>query len=528
MKKILKLNIKLNFLIMLFIIIKTFSLYLHTFSYTFILKFLGESNSNYQNFVFWLVIMILSFIIHIIFNFLTEIFIIKTKEKTISKLHKIQAKKLSNYSYEEFAFNNHGFLSWFNNDVNQNIDSLDQFYSLINGLCKFFMVFFFIIFVSFNTWILIITILFMMLIFVILQKITNNYLSAILKNIMYENQKFANKQIQIFSWFNFLFIQNKIDLFIKKSVEQTKNIYDYEYKMTRKKLNIQIGMTTLFFILSTILVIELILLINYDYLSIFSFLTLFSYTQNLLQNGVQSIFSFFIIKHYKPIWEKTFSHSISDKKDNNTIFSFNEIQKIEVKNLNFSYSDIQILNNVNLKFEKGKKYVIIAKSGKGKSTLLKILIGAIKQYQGSILINEKTELKNIDNIWFKNQISLVNNENFIFNDTLKNNITLYDEKYSDQQINKIINELNIKFKELNKSMNINELSEGEKQKINLARLMLINSPIWMLDEAMDNIHKKDALEIYKKFLNLKDKTMIFVTHHLLEEIKEDFDEIIEL
>lgn len=120
----------------------------------------------------------------------------------------------------------------------------------------------------------------------------------------------------------------------------------------------------------------------------------------------------------------------TNKDTRNSKFDFDD--KISVKNLEYSYGDNLVLNDINFDLEKGKKYAIIGESGSGKSTLAKILLGRLEDYKGSIKIGQD-ELKDINRKSLYSGIVPVNQEVFMFNDTIKENICLYNE-FSDDRV----------------------------------------------------------------------------------------------
>lgn len=100
-------------------------------------------------------------------------------------------------------------------------------------------------------------------------------------------------------------------------------------------------------------------------------------------------------------------------------------ESLVLQDLTFSYGDTPVIHHVNLQFDQGKKYVIVGESGSGKSTLLKLLAGYYNNYSGRILLDGKQD-KQCD-------IALIHQNLFLFDDTIRNNITLYED-YSEEAI----------------------------------------------------------------------------------------------
>ena len=198
---------------------------------------------------------------------------------------------------------------------------------------------------------------------------------------------------------------------------------------------------------------------------------------------------------------------------------------IELKNINYKIGDKSIFENLNLKFERGKKYAIIGNSGSGKSTLLNILSGRIQNFKGEIIVDGKR-------ISDKNRLQSIaaytSQDSHMFNDTVLNNITLWNNSMT-SNAKESINRLGIN-SYINQDYVLQEkgknLSGGQKQRIALARSIIETDKIVLLDESTANLDKSTALLVENSFLNEEDSTVIMVTHHLFEENKQKFDQVI--
>ena len=203
-----------------------------------------------------------------------------------------------------------------------------------------------------------------------------------------------------------------------------------------------------------------------------------------------------------------------------------EILEIEYKNVTVKRNDNIIIENFNKIFEKGKKYAVIGESGVGKSTLLNLLLGYAPDYMGTILVNG-IDIKEISSESLFSNISYVNSDNIVFLTDILNNINLYGSIDS-ENIEKIIEELKLTDIEKDKIIDENNISTGQKQRINLARMLLSDKQVIILDEATANVDKDNRERIENKILSNKEKTVIMITHHLDESLRAKFDEVIEM
>lgn len=191
------------------------------------------------------------------------------------------------------------------------------------------------------------------------------------------------------------------------------------------------------------------------------------------------------------------------------------------------------LKNVNLTIKKGEKVLIVGESGSGKSTLLSLLYKKFTGYEGLIKI-DGTDIRKIpDDSYFK-LVSVVHQSPFIFDDTIKNNIALYNEDISDERIKEACKKAGLqKFIEglpLGLETRIGEgaskISGGEKQRIAIARALVKDSPILLMDEATSALDKETSAEIENTVLSQRELTCIIISHHVSEALRARADKIV--
>ena len=233
-----------------------------------------------------------------------------------------------------------------------------------------------------------------------------------------------------------------------------------------------------------------------------------------------------------PLFKKI-ENIVNEKEEDNTNkeqASFNN--NITISDLRFSYDDKVILNGINYTFNKNKSYAIVGTSGSGKTTLVNLLLGRNNSYQGSINYDNK-ELNEISIDSIYEISSFVEQDVFIFDDTIINNITMYS-KVDDALLNNAINQSGLKQLIDEKGIdykcgeNGNNLSGGEKQRISIARALIKKAQILLMDEATSALDNETSYEITNNVLDLENTTKIMITHRLEENILKRFDEIIVL
>ena len=206
---------------------------------------------------------------------------------------------------------------------------------------------------------------------------------------------------------------------------------------------------------------------------------------------------------------------------------------IEINNLTFSYNEERkALDNINLVFEKNKKYAIVGESGCGKSTLIKLLMRYYNDYEGSIKIDDN-DLRYIYSSDLYKHMSMIQQNVFMFDDTIKENIKLF-ANYSDEKVIKACKRSGIYnlIERLPNGIdslvgeNGSKLSGGEKQRIAIARSLINDTQILILDESTSALDNETAYNLESSLLELDDLTLIVVTHKLIKNILLNYDEII--
>lgn len=206
-------------------------------------------------------------------------------------------------------------------------------------------------------------------------------------------------------------------------------------------------------------------------------------------------------------------------------------EKIEVKDLTYGYEpESHVLKDMDAQFDAGKSYVIVGGSGSGKSTLLNLLMGSSSNYQGEICI-DGVSIKNIESESLYQLMTSVQQNVFVFNDTIRNNVTMFHE-FPDKEVTLALERSGLsefiekRGEEFVCGENGANLSGGERQRISIARALLRKSPILLVDEATAALDAATARAVSFSILNLVGMTRIVVTHRLEEAILRRYDKIL--
>lgn len=206
---------------------------------------------------------------------------------------------------------------------------------------------------------------------------------------------------------------------------------------------------------------------------------------------------------------------------------------ITVKNVTFGYeAGCDILHDINANFDIGKKYAIVGASGSGKSTLLNLLMASHGNYTGEICYDGH-EVKEISSESLYDIVSMIQQNVFVFNASIRDNITMFHE-FPKEEVDRAIELSGLskliadRGEEYLCGENGSGLSGGEKQRISIARSLLRKSPVLLVDEATASLDRQTAFHVTRSILNLDGLTRIVVTHTLDEELLKHFDGILTL
>ena len=207
---------------------------------------------------------------------------------------------------------------------------------------------------------------------------------------------------------------------------------------------------------------------------------------------------------------------------------------ISFSNIDFSYPNTEekIFNHLSLKIQKGEKIAIVGMSGSGKSTLLNLLLRFYDVTSGHISIDNQ-DLQAISAESLYNLMTIVQQDVYIFDDTLRANITL-NQSFTDEEIKKAVQQSGLESYVLENESGLqtlcgengSNLSGGQKQRLSIARALIRKTPILLLDEATSSLDNQVTTEIESSILDIKNLTVLVVTHKLNENILKKYDRIL--
>ena len=219
--------------------------------------------------------------------------------------------------------------------------------------------------------------------------------------------------------------------------------------------------------------------------------------------------------------EKTGGHVLNDN---------DFIEKIQIQDLSFSYHsipDVSVLNDINLTLHRGQVTALVGQTGSGKSTIADLLIRLYNPVSGTILI-DTVNLSNIDLHTYRKRIGFVGQDPYLFNTTLRNNITLWDNSIKDHEIDQVIQ--TVQLDELLNSMSDGfetmvgdrglRLSGGQRQRVAIARAILTNPDMLVFDEATSALDNLTEGEVHAAISKLRENSIVLVIAHRLNTVRD--------
>ncbi len=242
------------------------------------------------------------------------------------------------------------------------------------------------------------------------------------------------------------------------------------------------------------------------------------------------------LKGAKPLIDRI--NALADDSESSSPSSACSIPEIQdtvtVENLSFQYGEKPILQNLSLQFKKGGKYALTGPSGCGKSTLLKLLLGWLPDYGGAIRFDGK-DAKGFTPEQLQQQMSYIAQNVFLFNSTIRDNITL-GETFTDEQMEKALRDSALAGDLASMPDGLDtivgegggNLSGGQKQRVAIARALIHHRSILLVDEGTSALDQKNADIVEKSLLANPSLTLILVSHHLTLERKRQFTQVYDL
>lgn len=473
----------------------------------------------------------LLFLTHFIFLRLRIIKISQVKQKMATAIRSNITHKIEKSEYNTFHQRTTStYISWLTNDINT-IETMgfDNFYALLSGaittISSILALFYF-------HWSLVILAILAGMLTIYLPRLLEKPMAKAALATTEENERFMAIVTEKLAGYDTFFSYNLLAVIQEKTSQASDTLGEQKNKQAKVLASVTI-LSIFGSIFGQVSIVGLTTLLAFN--KIVS-IGAFSATGNLsisifnLLGGVSHQLA--QIKATDPIFEKF--NSFENDESPTTKIAMDAFDDIELTNLSYSYDTRPILKSLDYCFSSEKKYAIVGSSGQGKSTLLHLLSGRLRDYSGSITISG-VELHQIDGKSLRDHLVYIDQTPYISSGSLRDNITL-GEPFSEEALNNALIEADL-LEFINSLPNAldtfveeagRSLSGGQKQRISLARGLIRGKKIILVDEGTANLDKISAMTIEKNLMQRQNLTVILITHHLDKEIEAQLDGVLSL
>jgi len=480
-------------------------------------------------------LIILLFFLKNLFNYLALFFITFLRNGILKDLREKLYEKSIKQSISFYSKKKKGdILSRITSDV---LEIQHSFLSILELLIREPLTILFTLIVMFS---INVNLTFFVIIFIPVSGLIISWIGKALKkfslNVQKEQGEFLSILEETLTGLNIIKIFNAEESFIKKFNSSLNNFFKFSNKLLNRQ-NIASPVSEFL----GIVVIGCLLwyggkmvLIN-DSLNATTFISFMALAYNILTPAKSISKSFYSLKKGDAAAERVIEILESKNAIEDTPYStnINEFKsEIKFKNIDFSYSRNFYLKDFSLEIKKGKSIALVGSSGSGKTTLVNLINRFYDIDSGKILI-DNVEIKNIKLKSLRSLIGMVTQESILFNDTIKNNILIGDPAASEETIinaakianaHEFIDSLPEKYL-TNIGDGGNKLSGGQKQRLAIARAIIKNPPILILDEATSSLDSESEKSVQVALNNvMKNRTSIIIAHRL--STISDVDKII--
>lgn len=486
-----------------------------------------------ERFFMWVALMGGAYIFYAIVNCLVNVEQTRLAQNVDKLIRNDIAQDLSQTSYSGFHQQTVAtYNSWLTNDITTiNNFGVEDFMMIIRQISE--IVFGMLTLAYFNVS-LVVTVIILTIIMGVVPNLFSKILAKRSLEYTHANERLVNSINDVLNGFNTLFLANLPQTIVKKINGASDDVKKHALNYSKTAGITQAITNGLAFISQVIILGQTGWLILHQLTPVgtISGAQFFASTIFAELSGIS--FNWQEFKSVKPIIEKF--KTIPLKTVDGALPADFKLSNLELDKVSYQYSgqDKPIFENLNLNFKLKNKYILMGDSAAGKSTLLNLISGLLRDYQGKIEIADM-EYNQISDQDLHDQITYLQQDPYIFTASLEWNFTL-GRQISKAKIAEVIKECGLEelIAKLPDGMDTvladqgKQLSGGQKQRVAFARALLRDTPIYLLDEATSALDKTSSVQLERLILTQKDKTVIMVTHHLRDEVKQLADQVVDL
>lgn len=446
----------------------------------------------------------------------------KIQQKLKNELRCMVGNKIGSLHYSEFVDKDSGhYVSWLTNDINEIYSQ--SFASLFSGIENLATAIFSLGALCLLSLYIGLAAIVLLVIISVLPQLTNKRLQKVNAERSEALEVSTESYKDVVMGGSIFFLTNLRNRICERIVAASEKAEKVCYRFNKTNVAVQILISTVSMVGQVILLLVTLLAAVIGATPAGAALSVGNLAGSFFNGAGDLVQCFMTVKASKPLWEKFNDNGVDATESKDTLSS---IPEIKLDNVSFQYDDRPVLKNKNYTFCAGGKYAIMGESGSGKTTLTKIIMGLLPGYTGNVWYG-KQEQKDINTEDLYNRVAYVDQQVYLFQDTLRFNITL-GMPYTDEEVMAVIRKCCLEdyVSSLSDGLdtvimeNGKNLSGGQRQRIALARALIRKVQYIILDEGTSALDEATALDIENNLLSTQDMGVIIITHNLRECIRE--------
>ena len=454
----------------------------------------------------------------------------KIQQKLKNELRCMVGEKIGSLPYSDFVDKDSGhYVSWLTNDVNEIYSQ--SFSSLFSGIENLATAIFSLGALCLLSAYIGLAAIVLLVIISVLPQLTNKRLQKVNAERSGALEVSTESYKDVVMGGSIFFLTNLRSRICERIVAASEKAEKVCYRFNKTNVAVQILISTVSMVGQVILLLITLLAAVIGATPAGAALSVGNLAGSFFNGAGDLVQCFMTVKASRPIWEKFDDNTTDTIESKNAISA---IPEIKLENVSFQYDDRPVLKNKNYTFSAGGKYAIMGESGSGKTTLTKIILGLLPGYTGNVWYG-KQEQKDINTEDLYNHVAYVDQQVYLFQDTLRFNITL-GQPYSDEELMEVVR--TCRLEELVASLpdgldtvileNGKNLSGGQRQRIALARSLIRRVEYVILDEGTSALDEGNAADIEAALLDNGALGVVIITHHLRQITQEKLDAVYRL
>lgn len=481
-----------------------------------------------QSFLIWMLLEIAAYTFYCFSLYIQDYYSSKIIQRMDTAIRRDIAKRISQSSYQDYhAKNDAVYTSWMTNDINTiNQNGFNNFYDLVDNTANIVFGAAALLFYHYS---FIVTVAMLSVATLLAPSVFKKRLDQASLETTQGSEKLTDQLTDTLEGFNPLYMMNLTRRIVAKVLTASDHLAEKNNHYAKVYGTMSASVNGISVASQLIVVIQTGILVFLKLIPIGSIVATENFAGSVFSGITGNSQTLIAMKATRPIFDKFRQLPVQQQQSSRSAAALQ--QSIQLKDVSFSYKNQPILKQANLVLEKGHKYALVGASGAGKSTLLNLLNTKLADYQGSLLFDHDN-YRVLNSSSIRKQIYYLDQDPYIFNDSLANNITM-GQAVAEADLHRAIEEAGLQplIDQLPDGLDTQlshdgaDLSGGQKQRIVLARSLVSGRSIFLVDEGTSALDRESADKIEDSLISNPRITLLMVTHHLRAETAKRLDQI---